>query len=191
MMALLILAQYNIDVDESVDDRDALLAQRRRRSIIAWTMGVAAVAGRLEMTFALNPTLYWAGSVLWLVLFAYITLSDLRAVLKRKQVTGKVISMAISTYLIDWLRLWTLLHLLHESAAERFQFRRNECHFRPAGIPGSCLPQPDYAFDDRLRRHNSDDFAGSLHGYRRGHNRPVLSRDPDRTAGRIAYGSIS
>src|SRR5271156_7112105 len=52
MLVLLILSLYNIDVDELVGDRKILLAQRRRRSIIAWTLGVPAFAERLVVIFA-------------------------------------------------------------------------------------------------------------------------------------------
>jgi Ion channel len=100
MMLLLLMALYNIDVDELVGDREVLLAQRRRRSIIAWTLGVLAIAERLTGIFAPTRSLYLGGSILWLLLLAYITWNELRAVLKQKEVTGEVISMSISTYLL-------------------------------------------------------------------------------------------
>ena len=43
MLLLLLLALYNIDVDDLVGDRETLLAQNRRRTIIAWTLGVPAI----------------------------------------------------------------------------------------------------------------------------------------------------
>jgi hypothetical protein len=100
MLLLLMLALYNIDVDELVGDRKILLAQRRRRNIIAWTLGVPAVLERLVALLAPTHKLYFGGTFLWLLLFAYITWNELRAVLKQKEVTREVISMSISTYLL-------------------------------------------------------------------------------------------
>src|SRR5208282_6601809 len=65
MLLLLLLALYNINVDELVGDRETLLAQRRRRSIIAWTLGVPAIAQRFIVPFAPGHSLYLAGSILW------------------------------------------------------------------------------------------------------------------------------
>src|SRR5271155_5043834 len=83
MLVLLLLALYNINVDELVGDRETLLVQRRRRSIIAWTLGVPAIAERFVIPFAPSHSLYLTGSILWLLLFAYITWNELRAVLKQ------------------------------------------------------------------------------------------------------------
>src|SRR5208282_2213165 len=65
MLVLLLLALYDINVDELVGDRETLLAQRRRRSIIAWTLGVPAIAQRFIVPFAPGHSLYLAGSILW------------------------------------------------------------------------------------------------------------------------------
>jgi hypothetical protein len=73
MLLVLLLAIYNIDVDELVGDREILLAQRRKRSIIAWTLGVPAVVERLVALLAPTHKLYYDGTILWLLLFAYIT----------------------------------------------------------------------------------------------------------------------
>ncbi|MGB6089836.1 MAG: hypothetical protein WBG26_10105, partial [Candidatus Binataceae bacterium] len=100
MLLLLLLALYNINVDELVGNRETLLAQRRKRSIIAWTLGVPAIAERFVIPFDPSPSLYLAGSILWLMLFTYITWNELRAVLRQKEITAEVISMSISVYLL-------------------------------------------------------------------------------------------
>ena len=100
MLALLLLALYNINVDELVGNREILLAQRRKRSIIAWMLGVSAIAERFVIPFEPSHSLYLAGSILWLLLFAFITWNELRAVLRQKEITTEVISMAISVYLL-------------------------------------------------------------------------------------------
>jgi voltage-gated potassium channel len=122
MLVLLLLALYNINVDELVGDRETLLAQRRRRSIIAWTLGVPAIAERFIVPFAPSRSLYLAGSILWLLLFAFITWNELRAVLKQKEVTREVISMSISTYLLFGLTFGLFYIVLHDLQPNAFSF---------------------------------------------------------------------
>jgi voltage-gated potassium channel len=122
MLLLLLLALYNIDVDELVGDREILLAQKRRRSIIAWTLGVPAIAERLIVTFAPTRSIYLAGSILWLLLFGYITWNELRAVLKQKEITREVISMSISTYLLLGLTCGLFYIVLHDVQPNAFSF---------------------------------------------------------------------
>lgn len=122
MMLLLLLAVYNIDVDELVGDRETLLAQRRRRSIIAWTLGVPAVAERLVAILAPTHKLFLGGTGLWLLLFAYITWNELRAVLRQKEVTREVISMSISTYLLLGFTCGLFYIFLHDLQPNAFSF---------------------------------------------------------------------
>jgi ion channel len=122
MLVLLLLALYNINVDEMVGDRETLLAQRRRRSIIAWTLGVPAIAERFIVPFAPSHSLYLAGSILWLLLFAYITWNELRAVLRQKEITREVISMSISTYLLLGLTCGLFYIVLHDLQPNAFSF---------------------------------------------------------------------
>ncbi len=84
MLILLLLALYNINVDDLVGVRDTLLAQRRRRNIIAWTLAVPAIAQRFVIPFAPSHSLYLSDSILWLLLFVYITWNELRAVLRQR-----------------------------------------------------------------------------------------------------------
>lgn len=122
MLLLLMLALYNIDVDELVGDRKLLLAQRRRRNIIAWTLGVPAVLERLVALLAPTHKLYFGGTFLWLLLFAYITWNELRAVLKQKEVTREVISMSISTYLLLGFTCGLFYITLHDVQPNAFSF---------------------------------------------------------------------
>lgn len=111
MLVLLLVALYNVDVDELVGERETLLAERRRRSIIGWTLAAPAIAERLAVTFAPSPSLYLAGSILWMLLVAFITWNQLRAVLKQKEVTREVISMSISVYLLLGLT-WGFVYIV-------------------------------------------------------------------------------
>jgi hypothetical protein len=122
MLALLLLALYNINVDDLVGDRETLFVQRRRRSIVAWTLGIPAIAERFAVSFAPSHALYLSGSVLWLLLFAYITWNELRAVLKQKAITREVISMSISVYLLFGLTFGLLYIVLHDLQPSAFSF---------------------------------------------------------------------
>ena len=129
MLLLLLLALYNIDVDELVGNRETLLAQKRRRSIIAWTLGVPAVVERLVTLFAPTHKLFLGGTGLWLVLLTYITWNELRAVLRQREVTREVISMSISTYLLLGFTCGLFYIVLHELQPNSFSFG--------AGVPVS------------------------------------------------------
>jgi len=122
LLVLLLLSLYNIDVDELVGDRKVLLAQRRRRSIIAWMLAVPAIVERFAVVVAPSRSLYLAGSIFWLLLFAYITWNELRAVLKQRDITREVISMAISVYLLFGLTFGLFYIVLHDLQPNAFSF---------------------------------------------------------------------
>jgi hypothetical protein len=122
ILVLLLVALYNINVDELVGERETLLAQRRRRSIIGWVLAVPAIAERLAINFVPNPSLILAGSILWLLLLAFITWNELRGVLKQKEVTGETISMSISVYLLLGLTWGFFYIVLHDVQPRAFSF---------------------------------------------------------------------
>lgn len=122
MLFLLLLALYNIDVDELVGDRETLLAQSRKRRLIAWILGVPAVLERLVALLAPTHKLLYGGTFLWLLLFAYITWNELRAVLRQKEVTREVISMSISTYLLLGFTCGLFYIVLHDLQPNAFSF---------------------------------------------------------------------
>jgi len=113
LLILLLFALYAIQVDELVGEREALLAQRRRRSIIGLALAVPAIAERLAMILMPSPTLYLTGTILWLLLFIFITWNQLRGVLRQKAITSETISMSISVYLLlgfTWGLFYIVLH---------------------------------------------------------------------------------
>jgi len=122
MLMLLLLALYNINVDELVGERETLLVQRKRRSVIAWTLGSSAIVARLWATFAPSRSLYLADSIIWLLLFGFITWNELRAVLRQKEITREVISMSISTYLLLGLTCGLFYIVLHDTQPNAFSF---------------------------------------------------------------------
>ena len=62
------------------------------------------------------------GSLSWLAFFAYVTWSQLRSLLKHREITGESISMSISIYLllgVTWA-LWYVLILTRDPGAFEF-----------------------------------------------------------------------
>ena len=119
LLVVLVVALYDVDVDELVGDRETLLAERRKRSIVGWTLATLATAERLAIMFVPNHALYLAGSVGWTLLFAFITWNELRGVLRQKKVTRETISMSISVYLLlglTWGLLYIVLYYLQPQA---------------------------------------------------------------------------
>jgi hypothetical protein len=167
MLVLLLLALYNINVDDLVGERETLLAQSRRRSIIAWTLAVPAFVERFAIFLAPSRSLYLSGSILWLLLFAYITWNELRAVLKQKEITREVISMSISVYLLFGLTFGLFYIVLQDIQPHAFSFSGAGPPSDQQLIhPGPHLLQPDYFIDDRVWRYHSDNSTGPLLGGR-------------------------
>jgi voltage-gated potassium channel len=117
LVLLLLVALYNINVDEMVGERGRLLIQARRRRRLGWVLATAAALGRLfvilfPQSFVINLTT----SVCWLLFLIFVTLSQLRGVLKQREVTGETICMAISVYLLlgfTWALLYGIMFQLH------------------------------------------------------------------------------
>jgi hypothetical protein len=119
ILLLLLFALYAIQVDELVGERETLLAQRRRRSIIGWALAVPATIARIAVIFIPSPALYLSETILWLLLFVFITWHQLRGVLKQKEITSETISMSISVYLLmgfTWGLFYILLHHVQPNA---------------------------------------------------------------------------
>jgi hypothetical protein len=110
LLVVLLVALCAIQVDELIGERDALMAERRKRSAIGWTLAAVATVERLTTVFAPSHTLYVAGSASWLIFLAYITWTELRTLLRQKEVTRETISLSISVYLLMGLA-WGLLYI--------------------------------------------------------------------------------
>jgi len=119
IIMLMLVALYTIQVDELIGEREALEAQKRRRSRIGWILAVPAFGERLAVMFFHNRPLIIAGSISWLLFFSFVTWAELRAVLKQREVTGESISMSISVYLLMglcWAVFYILLYYLQPAA---------------------------------------------------------------------------
>lgn len=117
MVLLLLVALYNINVDEMVGERDLLLTQRRRRQRLGWVLAVAALVFRLVVMLDVrSSTVNLTASITWLLFLLFVTLSELRSVLKQREVTSETICMAVSVYLLlglTWALLYTVMFQLH------------------------------------------------------------------------------
>jgi voltage-gated potassium channel len=111
LVILLLLALYNINVDEMLGERGRLLAQSRRRRILGWVLASAAALERISLIFVHSRTLYLMGSICWLLFAVFVTLSLLRSLLKQREVTSETICMAVSVYLFMAFA-WGLLYVV-------------------------------------------------------------------------------
>jgi hypothetical protein len=89
LMVLLLLALYNINIDELQSEREYLPSHIMRRRIIGWTLIAAAFVERVVVVrYAHNHLVDLIGSIAWLFLFSFVTFSMLRSVLKQISVTS-------------------------------------------------------------------------------------------------------
>jgi hypothetical protein len=119
LLLLLLVALYNINVDELVGERGRLLIQSRRRRCIGWVLAAAAGLGRVFIIFVPTPTIDLASSVCWLLFLLFVTGSELRSVMKQREVTGETIAMAISIYLMlgfTWTLLYAIIYQVHPNS---------------------------------------------------------------------------
>ncbi len=130
LMVLMLVSLYTIQVDELVGERETLVAQKRRQKIIGWALAVPAVGERLAIIVVKSHFILIAGSVSWLLFFAYVTWNELRAVVKQREVTGETIAMSISVYLLLGLT-WGVLYIV------LYYLQPNAFSFGGSGSPGS------------------------------------------------------
>jgi len=119
LLILLLIALYNINVDELMGERENLLVQSRRRRRIGWLLVAAAFVERLGVAYAGTHMLDLIGSIGWLLLLCFVTWSTLRGLLKQREITGETISMSISVYLLlgfTWGLLYAVIFLLQPDA---------------------------------------------------------------------------
>ena len=192
LLVLLLIALYNINVDELMGVRKNLLAESRRRRYIGWALVAAAFIERLAFVYARSRTLDLVGSLGWLLLLSFVTWSMLRSVLKQKAVTSETISMSISVYLLlgfTWGFLYAVIFQLRPGA-----FNMAGLPAPTPGHPANAQPllptlrlfQPDHPLHRRLWRHHSAEHASALRRCSGGHNRTILPGHLGRAAGRDA-----
>jgi voltage-gated potassium channel len=119
LVALLIVALYTIQVDELVGERQKLLAERRRRTIVGWSLAGAALVERVLTLLWPTHALFVIGSFSYLLFFGFVAWQELRAVIRQRTITAETISMSISVYLlmgITWGLLYVVIYLRHPGA---------------------------------------------------------------------------
>jgi amino acid transporter len=128
IMLVLMVALYTIQVDELLGDHDILLRQRKRRAVVGWALAIIAIVLRLSIVVSPSHELVTAGAISWLLFFGYVTLTELRSVLRQRTITRETISMSVSVYLLLGLT-WGLFYIL------LFDFQPHAFSFGGAPIP--------------------------------------------------------
>ena len=67
LVVLLLVALYNINVDELIGERGRLIAQARRRRIVGCVLAAAATTERLALFFVHSRAVNVAGAICWLL----------------------------------------------------------------------------------------------------------------------------
>lgn len=119
LLLLFLVALLTLQVDELVGEREVLLAQRRRRGLIGLALAAPAVLERLAALVDPSQRLYLIGSISWFLFFSFVTWSELRMLLKQREITGEAISMSMSIYLLfglTWGVFYMVLFLLNPQA---------------------------------------------------------------------------
>lgn len=121
-LLVLLVALRTVRIDDLAGERDALLIERRRTSVVAWALAAPAVATRFWLFFSSDRRLIQVALACWLLFFCYIVWRLLQSVLRQREVTGETISMAVSIYLLIGM-CWGLLYvvlLTNDPTAFRF-----------------------------------------------------------------------
>jgi hypothetical protein len=134
-MLLLVVALYTIQVDELLGDRERRLRQRKRNSLLGWTLAIFAIIFRLGDIVSPSHQLATASSISLLLFLGFVALTELRAVLKQRTVTRETISMSISVYLLFGLT-WGLFYIV------LFDFQHQAFSFGGAPIPSEQQVTP-------------------------------------------------
>lgn len=122
LVVVMLAALLTIQVDDLVGERRILLKQRRRRQWIGWSLALIGLSERVAVLLAPSASLVLLSSVSWCLFFGYVTWSQLRSLLKQKEVTGETISMSVAIYLMMGAT-WGLLYVvIFERQPEAFHF---------------------------------------------------------------------
>jgi amino acid transporter len=111
VMLVLMVAVYTIQADELRGDRELLLQQRKKRAFVGWALAIVTIILRLGVLASPSHQLATASSISLLLFFGFVTLTELRAVLRQRTVTRETISMSISVYLLMGLT-WGLFFIV-------------------------------------------------------------------------------
>lgn len=133
LVLLLVVALYNINVDELIGERGVLLTQARHRRVLGWILAAAAAAERITDNFVRSPMLTMVGTISWLLFVVFVTVSQLRSVLRQRAVTGETICMAVSVYLLmgfSWALLYAIIFQRHPEAFSGISLGNHPAEFQ-------------------------------------------------------------
>jgi amino acid transporter len=119
VLVLLLVALLTIQLDDELSAHTTTATERRIRSLIGWGLAIPAIVNRILITFAPDNTVYLVGSICGFLFFAFITINELRTVVRHKDVSGETISLSISIYLLigfTWGLFYIVLHHLQPGA---------------------------------------------------------------------------
>lgn len=134
MVVLMIVALYAIRTDELIGEAAALSAERRRDTIVGWTLALTALCLRF-ISSPNRPILSVVGNLCWMLFFAFIAWKELHAVLRQKHITGEAISMAISIYLLLGAAWSFLYDIIYQVQPQSFALNGNASALVPPGHP--------------------------------------------------------
>ena len=134
-LAVMLMALYNINIDELVGERSHLLVQNRRRRIVGWVLASAAIVERFALVLAPSHKLFLVSTLSWFFFFAFVAWIQLRTLLRHREVTGETISMSVSVYLLmglTWGLLYIFIFELHPNAFGAVQISNPSLDPQPA-----------------------------------------------------------
>jgi amino acid transporter len=111
VLLLMLISLYAIQIDELVGEESALQAERKRGSVIAWSLFLVALAERVVAIFIPTHSLYLATSICWLLFFAFVTWTEIRSLLRHREITRETISLSVSVYLLIGLT-WGIFYIV-------------------------------------------------------------------------------
>src|SRR5215472_3776991 len=75
LVLLLLVALYNINIDEMVGEKGVLLTQARHRRLLGWILAAATGGERLVSIVAPGLRLDMIGAICWLLFVVFVTAS--------------------------------------------------------------------------------------------------------------------
>jgi hypothetical protein len=156
IVLVLLVGLYTIEIDTALAEPGGRPPQWQWVRIVGGILALAAIGERVEIALAPTRMLFLAGPLAWLLLFAYVTLMELRGVLRHRAITTETISMAISVYLllgITWGILYIVIFELQPSAfgfgaADQSAVAADQAHVFPIFIYFSLTTLATIGFGD-------------------------------------------
>jgi voltage-gated potassium channel len=151
LLLVLLVALLTIQVDEMVGAGRALVVERRMTVIVGSVLAVVAIVERLWLFFAPSRPQALLGSLSWLLFFSFVTWSQLRSLLKQREVTADTISMAMAVYLllaVSWGLLYVVIFARHPDAFHFATPPAGEVHRFPILIYFSLTTLSTLGFGD-------------------------------------------